>query len=40
VLDGSRAVLDNFLERFPENKSEIVETYFEVFESEITPNWE
>lgn len=34
VLDGSRAVIDNFKERFPENKAEIVETYFEVFESD------
>lgn len=31
VLDGSSAVIDNFNKRFPECKAEIIETYFEVF---------
>jgi SAM-dependent methyltransferase len=34
VLDGSPAVIANFRENFPECKAEIIETYFEKFESE------
>ena len=34
VLDGSKAVIDNFKKRFPECKAEIVETFFEEFTSD------
>lgn len=34
VLDGSKAVIKNFQSKYPDCKSEIVETYFETFESE------
>ena len=34
VLDGSKAVIKNFQTKFPECKSEIVETYFETFKSD------
>ena len=33
VLDGSIAVIENFNKRFPECKAEIIETWFEKFES-------
>jgi 2-polyprenyl-3-methyl-5-hydroxy-6-metoxy-1,4-benzoquinol methylase len=34
VLDGSKAVIDNFNSNYPESKAEIVETYFENYASE------
>jgi 2-polyprenyl-3-methyl-5-hydroxy-6-metoxy-1,4-benzoquinol methylase len=34
VLDGSKAVIDNFNTNFPECSSEIIETYFEEFDTE------
>jgi trans-aconitate methyltransferase len=34
VLDGSPAVIDNFKERYPDCKAQIIETYFETFDSE------
>ena len=34
VLDGSNAVIQNFKSKYPECKAEIVETYFEKFETE------
>lgn len=33
VLDGSKAVIKNFQSKYPDCKTEIVETYFETFES-------
>ena len=33
VLEGSPAVIDNFRSRFPQCKAEIVETYFELFDT-------
>lgn len=33
VLDGSRAIIENFQSKYPDCKAEIVETYFEKFES-------
>ncbi|MCF8463899.1 MAG: class I SAM-dependent methyltransferase [Flavobacteriales bacterium] len=34
VLDGSPAVIENFNQRYPECKAQIIETYFEEFDSE------
>ena len=34
VLEGSPAVIQNFKLRFPDNRSELVETYFEEFETD------
>ncbi|MDA9405438.1 class I SAM-dependent methyltransferase [Bradyrhizobium sp. CCBAU 45384] len=34
VLEGSPAVIQNFKLRFPENRSEVIETYFEEFETD------
>src|SRR5258705_12601154 len=34
VLEGSLAVIDNFKKRFPDCTPEIIETYFETFESD------
>ncbi len=34
VIDASPAVIDNFRQRFPESKAEIVESYFESFETD------
>lgn len=34
VLDGSAAVISHFKNKYPESKAEIVETYFEHFETE------
>ena len=33
VLEGSRAVIENFKLRFPDNRSEVIETYFEEFDT-------
>jgi len=34
VIDASPAVIENFRQRFPESKAEIVESYFESFETD------
>ena len=34
VLDGSSAVIQNFITKYPDCKAEIVETYFEKFDTE------
>jgi len=34
VLEGSPAVIQNFKLRFPDNRSEVIETYFEQFDTE------
>lgn len=34
VIDASSAVIDNFRQRFPESNAEIVESYFESFETD------
>ena len=34
VLDGSKAVIENFNKKYPDCKAEIIETYFEEFSSE------
>jgi 2-polyprenyl-3-methyl-5-hydroxy-6-metoxy-1,4-benzoquinol methylase len=34
VVDASRAVIENFRQRFPHSKVKIVESYFETFESQ------
>jgi trans-aconitate methyltransferase len=33
VLEGSPAVIENFKLRFPDNRSEVIETYFEEFDT-------
>lgn len=33
VIDASRAVIENFRQRFPDSKAEIVESFFESFET-------
>ncbi|WP_220014376.1 class I SAM-dependent methyltransferase [Bradyrhizobium sp. BR 10289] len=34
VLEGSRAVIENFKLRYPGNKSELIETYFEEYDTD------
>jgi 2-polyprenyl-3-methyl-5-hydroxy-6-metoxy-1,4-benzoquinol methylase len=34
VLEGSPAVIENFKLRYPDNKSELIETYFEEFDTD------
>jgi trans-aconitate methyltransferase len=34
VLEGSPAVIENFKHRYPDNKSELIETYFEEFDTD------
>ena len=34
VLEGSPAVIENFKLRFPDNRSELIETYFEEFDTD------
>lgn len=34
VLDGSKAIIENFKNNFSDNKAEIIETYFENFETD------
>jgi len=34
VLDGSPSVIENFKKRYPDNKAEIIEAFFEVYQTE------
>lgn len=34
VLDGSKAVIENFTKKYPDCKAEIIETYFEEYETD------